>query len=52
MTHYNEKLKYRSKDELSKLKLTQLKELCSINKLRKTGNKLELIQRLYEYYKD
>ena len=49
---YNNKLKYRSKDELSKLKLPQLKELCGFNELRKTGNKKELVERLYDYYKE
>lgn len=49
---YNNKLKYKSSSELSKLKLPQLKDLCDLNKLRKTGKKSELVDRLYEFYKD
>jgi hypothetical protein len=52
LLHYNNKLKYRSKDELSKLKLPQLKELCILNELRKTVNKKDLLERLYAYYKE
>ena len=30
----------------------KLKDLCDLNKLRKTGKKSELVDRLYEFYKD
>ena len=51
LRHYNNKLKYRNKEELSRLKLVQLKELCEINCLKKTGKKSDLIQLLIDYYK-
>ena len=52
LSYYNSRLKYRTKSELSKLKLPQLKDLCDLNKLRKNGKKVEIVERLYEFYKE
>ena len=41
MVQYNNKLRYRDKSEICRLKLPQLKELCSLNHLKKGGNKME-----------
>ena len=38
--------------EIGRLKLPQLKELCSLNNLKKTGNKKELVDRLFDFFKD
>lgn len=52
MIQYNNKLRYRDKMEIGRLKLPQLKELCSLNNLKKTGNKKELVDRLFDFFKD
>lgn len=52
MIQYNNKLRYRDKMEIGRLKLPQLKELCVLNRLKKTGNKKDLVDRLFDFFKD